>query len=156
MPMCYLQRRKRTIILPSSSTGRSENNSYRMVKCDTASKVPMITKRWETLVDMVPSDTSQKVKRMIMVEHSGTRGVLKHEGLRSSKLEALADCPIMPDPSLRMGSAVNPNEPKPPLFLRALGTLLKWVQKASQYEEKAGSPSHISHCLLARTPKLEI
>lgn len=127
-----------------------------MVKRGTASKVPMITKRWDTLADMVPSGTSQKVKRTIIVEHSGTRGVLKHEGLQSSKLVVLADYSIMPDPSLQMGSAVNPNEPKPPLFLRALGTLLKWVQKASQYEEKAGSLSHISHCLLARTPTLEI
>jgi hypothetical protein len=35
-----------------------------------------------------------------------------------------------------MGSAAHPNEQKLP-FLRALDTLLKWVQKAPQYEEKA-------------------
>lgn len=44
--------------------------------------------------------------------------MLRHEGQQSSKLEALADCPNMPDPSPLMGSAAHPNEQKLLPFLR--------------------------------------
>lgn len=83
----------------------------------------------------MPSEAT-KVKRMTTVEHSGN---FRSARLRSSKLEVLADCSNMPDPSSN-GSAAHPNEQKLPPFLRTLDTLLKWVPKAPQYGEKAWLP----------------